>query len=137
MKRCSKCKEYLNGYRGRGNVCKTCYNAYQIEYRKANPPDKESGRARAREVFYKKYGITEEDYQHLYNLQNGACLICGNRQNERRLAVDHDHKTNRVRGLLCNQCNIGLGAFNDNIILIEKAISYLGGDAEQYYTVNQ
>jgi hypothetical protein len=59
---------------------------------------------------------------------NGACDICGTdkpRYPNRRLAIDHDHKTGIVRGMLCQKCNVGLGNFNDSPDLLNKAIKYL------------
>jgi len=59
--------------------------------------------------------------------QNGNCAICGIDQpsNGRRLAVDHDHETGKVRALLCGNCNTGMGSFMDNPKLLQKAINYL------------
>ena len=63
--------------------------------------------------------------------QDGVCAICGKtpQQNIKRLYVDHDHETGDVRGLLCQQCNIGLGAFRDDKAVLHKAIKYLCGGA--------
>lgn len=55
------------------------------------------------------YGITEAQYQCLLVGQNGVCALCGSPPKTRRLAVDHDHQTGRVRGLLCDPCNRSLG----------------------------
>jgi len=63
--------------------------------------------------------------------QNGVCAICSGgetvktRGTLRRLAVDHDHETGKVRGLLCNRCNNGLGNFRDDPDLLREAIAYL------------
>ena len=73
----------------------------------------------------RKYGLLFQDYNQLFELQNGKCLICNNIENKRLLSVDHDHKTGKIRGLLCSNCNTGLGNFKDNSILLEKAIKYL------------
>lgn len=79
-----------------------------------------------RNYTYKRlYGISLEDYQKLYEAQNGACLICENK--EERLYVDHCHKEGIVRGLLCRNCNTGIGMLGDNILTLEKAINYLKG----------
>ena len=60
-----------------------------------------------------EYGITLEDYNKLFDEQNGCCAICGKHQSEfkRPLSVDHDHNTGKVRGLLCTPCNNGLGVY--------------------------
>lgn len=68
--------------------------------------------------------ITLDEYHQIFNKQNGVCLICGKASNK-LLAVDHDHLTGKIRGLLCSKCNIGLGCFNDDITLLQMAISYL------------
>ena len=72
------------------------------------------------------YRMTVKDYNRLFTEQNGVCAICGIKPTlERRLAVDHSHTTNKIRGLLCTLCNSGLGMFKDNIDLLARAISYL------------
>ena len=73
----------------------------------------------------KKYGLTLEQYEAMHNAQNGVCAICGKpNQNNRILCVDHDHKTGKVRKLLCTSCNSKLGIYEENHIAFEK---YLGG----------
>ena len=75
----------------------------------------------------KKFGITLEDYNQMFADQEGHCAICGVHQLDVSLtfAVDHDHKTGEVRGLLCRHCNVGLGHFRDDTTLLAKAIAYL------------
>jgi hypothetical protein len=78
----------------------------------------------------KKYGISVEEYDAIKNEQGGLCAICGGfpqRTNKRinRLCIDHDHKTGKVRGLICYNCNVGLGQFEDDIDRLSAAISYL------------
>jgi hypothetical protein len=77
--------------------------------------------------FKKKYGITLDQYQNMFNLQEGKCAICGIHQDEltRALYIDHDHCTENIRGLLCHKCNSILGYVNDDINLLENAIKYL------------
>lgn len=72
----------------------------------------------------------ETIYRELRKEQGGRCAICGRTEEEsgRRLAIDHDHTTERVRGALCNSCNTGLGFFGDNIRALQKAIEYLSRD---------
>ena len=72
------------------------------------------------------YGITLEAYKQLQEQQNAVCAICKQKCNTgRRLSVDHDHVTGIVRGLLCGNCNKGLGNFKDKSELLEAAINYL------------
>lgn len=72
-----------------------------------------------------KYGLDEEQYLALLEDQDGGCGICGGKQT--RFVVDHDHKTNVVRGLLCDPCNRGIGQFNDDVSKLQRAIEYLKG----------
>ena len=77
------------------------------------------------------YGITEEQYQEFWDKQNGLCAICGKPEpTTQRLHVDHDHKSNIVRGLLCGKCNRGIGMFEDSEDLLQQAIRYIK-DAQQ------
>ena len=75
----------------------------------------------------RNYGITMEDYKAMMIAQHGNCALCGRPQVELKepFIVDHDHTTGFVRGLLCNNCNHGLGRFRDSIPLLQTAISYL------------
>lgn len=81
----------------------------------------------------KLYGSTIKQYEEMLNEQNGVCEICGGKekvvhpktQRPRRLAVDHCHKTGKVRGLLCTNCNAIIGHANDSIELLQKAIQYI------------
>jgi len=80
-----------------------------------------------------RYGMTHEDYKKRVKKQNNRCAVC--RRKERHinpytgkrqaLAVDHDHRTNRVRALLCADCNRGIGLFNENPVLLLRVIKYL------------
>jgi len=75
-----------------------------------------------------KFGITLEKYKEILDRQKGLCAICQKEYKPRKnrsLAVDHSHHTGKIRGLLCNVCNRGLGYFRDDISVLENAISYL------------
>jgi hypothetical protein len=74
-----------------------------------------------------KYKMTIEDYNNLFTKQNGCCKICHTHQSKFKsaLRIDHDHKTNKVRGLLCHSCNTGLGLFKDSLTLLDNAKTYL------------
>lgn len=76
---------------------------------------------------YKRmYGISLEDYNKMLKNQNEVCAICSKVCiTGRALAVDHCHKTGKIRGLLCAHCNTALGRFNDDPVMLEKAIKYL------------
>lgn len=72
-----------------------------------------------------KYGITEESFNQLLINQNNCCAICLNPfDDKRKPCIDHNHQTNKIRGLLCNNCNIGFGFFKENITILQNAIKY-------------
>lgn len=74
----------------------------------------------------RKFGITLEEYEELFDTQGGVCFICGQPcSSGRSLAVDHDHSTGKVRGLLCGACNTGIGKLQDDPELLRKAAEYL------------
>ena len=74
----------------------------------------------------RKAGITVADYDQIFKAQNGKCAICGDGRSKRlALAIDHDHETGEIRGLLCRHCNVGLGHFKDESSRLWKAFQYL------------
>lgn len=74
------------------------------------------------------YGLSLEEYDRMFQAQSGRCWICAERPNgERPLAVDHDHVSGKIRGLLCHACNCGLGFFRDSADRLGRAIEYLSG----------
>lgn len=113
-------KEQQKQYR---NANKQKRNEYLKEWGKNNPEKKRAQKYRFR------YGIDLQDYEVMLKSQENCCKICGsketNRKNTEYFAVDHCHETGKVRGLLCYNCNSGLGKFKDNPELLEKAIDYL------------
>jgi hypothetical protein len=79
----------------------------------------------------REFGITSTTYEEMTVRQNGVCAICQKpNPNGNRLAVDHNHKTKKVRGLLCGTCNRALGLFGDDSGLMRKAAEYVEGHAE-------
>lgn len=73
-----------------------------------------------------RYGITIEDYDQMFELQNGKCKVCGSEDNgNKRFHIDHNHKSGKIRGLLCNRCNLMLGHAKEDIEILTKAIQYL------------
>jgi hypothetical protein len=89
---------------------------------------------RRRDLSYmRRYGISLEEYNQRFIVQNGKCAICSKSQMEfkRRFHVDHDHETGKVRGLLCENCNHMLGHVFDNITILESAIIYLQNHSKE------
>ncbi len=78
-----------------------------------------------------QYGISQEQYETMHSAQNGLCAICNLPETATykdvtcRLVVDHDHKTGKIRGLLCRACNIAIGNFREDIERLRSAIVYL------------
>lgn len=73
------------------------------------------------------YGITIDDYNSMFTLQDGRCAGCNKHQSEigKTLHVDHDHETKVVRGLLCNKCNMAIGLIKENVSTLKEMIKYL------------
>lgn len=102
----------------RKGICKLCKQEKYKVNRKKNDLN----------YRFKKFGLTHEDYLNLLEKQNRKCAICGkthNLEQYRTFNIDHDHLTGKVRGLLCNNCNTGLGLFKDDISRLQIAIKYL------------
>lgn len=96
--------------------------AWSVDYRKRN---RDAVRARKRRA---AYGLAESDFRSMWDAQGGRCPICGDvliDDGRRRTHVDHDHQTGRVRGLLCVDCNVGLGRFKDSPEALMRAAAYL------------
>ena len=81
----------------------------------------------------RKYGISVEEYRNLFIKQNNLCAVCGNPEtavdkingNIRSLALDHNHKTGEIRGLLCQNCNNAIGHLHEDLTLLDKIRNYL------------
>jgi hypothetical protein len=76
-------------------------------------------------LFCKKYNCTQEQLDELRSRSNEKCEICG--IESKKLHIDHNHKTGKLRGILCNRCNMGIGSFEDSMELFQKVIEYLNG----------
>ena len=72
----------------------------------------------------RKYSLSKEEYLNILTSQRGVCAIC-EQTCSRALAVDHCHTTGKVRGLLCNNCNRGIGHLKENVSFLERAVQYL------------
>ena len=122
-----KAKERKDGYRSTCKAC--CFLQHRDWYRKSSTKRRQQTKDEIRASnLKKKYGITIEEYEELVQAQNSTCAICGTDDPGRRLAnwaIDHCHETGKVRGLLCHQCNMGLGSFKDNGYILVNAIKYL------------
>lgn len=85
-----------------------------------------------------QYGLTVEQFEAMYLDQNGLCAVCGKRMTDRDCHVDHDHNSKekslrqQVRGLLCSNCNTGLGMFKDSVRLLALAIVYLEAHGKEF-----
>lgn len=115
-----------NGKYGVDSICKKCSVKKTYAYRQ-DQMSKESKYTIARKSRLKiKFGLTLEDYDSMFQKQNGVCAICGKREKQNKLlAVDHCHKTGKVRGLLCSTCNTAIGKLNDEPQMLLKAANYL------------
>jgi hypothetical protein len=108
------------------------YRATWADNLKKDPARYEAHLLRCRRKDLKRHGMTPVEYAALKTLQGGVCAICGASQGRatfrgraKDLAVDHDHKTGHIRGLLCDGCNIGLGLFNEDSERLLKAARYV------------
>lgn len=100
--------------------CKTCWQ----EHDSKRPSRTKEGRHN--QWINWKFGLSKEQYNKKVELQLGGCAICKQACNTREnLAVDHDHRTNAVRDLLCHRCNTVLGMVNDDELLLFDMMDYL------------
>ena len=100
--------------------CASCLNGLRRDWAKKN---KDKIRGYSLKHRYSK--ISLDGYEKLLVKQRGVCAICSASPNGRALAVDHNHNTAMVRGLLCDKCNLGLGLFGDSPERLLAATSYL------------
>ena len=134
MKTCSGCKKlkdlsafYVDKHKPSGltSKCKSCLQSEKrTEVKKRGCWDTDKQRdSRFKRVF----GISLDEYNTLLEEQEYKCAICGKseEENKKRLAVDHCHKTNKVRKLLCHHCNCALGMVNDDEEILVSMLSYL------------
>lgn len=105
--------------------CKSCHSKYQRNYRK-NPMNHQKEKDRKNNL-KKCYGMTIEQFEKILDGQNRRCAICGTKtpKGKGNFHVDHDHRTKRFRGLLCNSCNQMIGRAYENPMILFSAIRYL------------
>lgn len=145
MKKCYKCNETKTlpeFYRHKGmtdghlNICRVCTISKSAVNQKKNPDktrkDKRDLKRKHSEQYYrvrllKEYNLTPEAYTELLLKQACACAVCFVPTSELtyKLYVDHDHVTGKVRGLLCQKCNSGIGMLQDTLTVVESAVEYL------------
>ena len=121
----SKNRERVNELqRLRRNRNRDARNEYMRNWRKSRKDvDPNKVRTEYRNGHLKKHGLTPEDYDTQYALQEGKCQICGVFKS--KLYVDHCHRSKKLRGLLCSVCNLGIGHFKDSPEILMKAAEYL------------
>lgn len=125
MLKCSKCHKSLpevkfnkaNTTRGYQYVCKSCHVRTYREYRKKFADRYTKARA------LQRYGLKPEEFEALRKRQKGKCGVC--KCKPKRMCVDHDHKTGKIRGLLCHKCNSAIGILGDTVSGIRRALRYL------------
>lgn len=138
MKWCPDCNQiksldeffkHTNSPNGVQGVCKIC--SYERHKRYAAKNSERIHRLDHKRLLKFKYGMTLEQYDALFEKQSGKCAICGrtemsNRTTAQRyLSVDHNHATEKIRGLLCDRCNRAVGLIGEDYTILEKAIEYL------------
>ena len=121
----------------KNKVCKKCQYEWQNKYESKSPESKEYWREYRHKIRERKniekFNISEETYNTMSKSQNDKCLICkksestidNRRKKVRRLSIDHCHTTNKIRGLLCGRCNMGIGLLDHSISILKNAINYL------------
>jgi hypothetical protein len=140
--RCNKEKPYKDFYINKNNkdgltgYCRLCYREYRQSRRDIINEIKRKEYHRNKNTYKNfllksKFGITLIQYESLVKKQNNKCAICGKEETKKQngkikyLAVDHNHTTNKIRALLCSNCNLGLGNFFEDKTLLKLAIKYL------------
>lgn len=130
FRRCPKCSrnkplsefhKCSTGSAERNSYCMTCNHTQHTEWRRKNPNRHKRIALKSR---LKKFGISLDDYDRIMELQGGVCAAC-KQDKGRRLCVDHDHATGRVRGILCTVCNLVLGLVADDPKLLASLASYI------------
>ncbi len=127
-KRCRKCLTVKNASEfhprkggGLASWCKQCLSIHRNKRNKDNPIQRRNQQYKA------KHGITLDEYNRLLVAQNERCAICNKHISEFNIAfaIDHNHRTGCIRGLLCTNCNRGIGYLQDSQDILAKAIAYL------------
>jgi hypothetical protein len=121
--RCCNTDKPLSEYYANYTICKPCKNEQSKQWNKNNVDKVKITRRKV--SLKKKYGITVDEYNLKLEAQQHKCAVCGGVDNNKSLAVDHCHKTGKIRDLLCMSCNLVLGKVNDSPELLIKLANYL------------
>src|SRR5579859_1146802 len=137
-------------------MCRICRSAKSVAYKKEHPEEYKVKQAEAQTRWTKKnprwwveyhlegrYGITLEAYNKLFEKQFGLCAICRKPETEinkrtgliKSLSVDHNHITQEIRGLLCGECNKGIGSLKENPTIFRNAAEYLENPPTRYLQI--
>lgn len=135
-KRCATCgkskprtaftrQKMRNGKYNLNFECKEC--ACDRQAKRYQTYTKEQKLHKKDKFLQRTYGITIDDYNIMFNKQEGRCASCGRHQSEfkKSLVVDHRHSDGKVRGLLCSNCNLALGNVKENPEFLEKLANYI------------
>lgn len=138
-KYCRKCKCYKNikEFYKRSETgtpratCKSCADAKRQSKNKIGIRQKLNIDVQLKSMLKRSYGLDLDEYKSMVIKQNNLCAICLKEETlmrhgvVNRLCVDHCHSTSKIRGLLCHRCNIALGMFGDDVVILTNAIKYL------------
>lgn len=128
--RCGETKPFDEFYQSKlavASACKACARAQSREVHKvAKEKDPDYNHAKSLMI---RYRMSKSEYASILARQNGRCAICQQEPSGKRLSVDHSHSTNRVRGLLCQPCNLALGYLKDDLLRLDAAMRYLKGNS--------
>ena len=135
MKTCTKCgtSKKLSEFHkrtaskdGKASQCTTCLNTKQLKARTSRPDYTRNANLKAR------FDMSIEEYNVIFLKQRGKCAICDKAETSTNnkgvikwLSVDHNHSTGIIRGLLCSNCNVGIGLLQDSVKIMKSAIKYL------------
>jgi len=110
---------------GKRHYCRKCDVDRYTDYRQRKIEDG-TWQAQWQAVHRRsKYGIEPEDFQAMWDHQEGRCGICRISLKEVKTCIDHDHESGVVRGLLCDSCNVGIARFKENSLALLGAAAYL------------
>lgn len=116
----AKNKIKKDGLQERCTPCRSKHHQ-KVKHLRAKPTPEQK-----RKYLMKSYGLTKDQFDDMLTKQNNSCAICGTTDlGKPSPSIDHCHTTGKVRGLLCNNCNRGLGLLKDSKEIIENAIKYL------------